>query len=267
MKKRALSLLLALVLLMGLFPTGALAAGTTVAEYLSGLPLTADPGTGTTAWTVSGDMLRSGNQRKPYSSSTLKLTFTEDTQFSFEYKVSCEAKYDYFTINNGEKESGDLDWQLWSNEVQAGETVTFVYRKDSSGDKYDDCVYLRNFSCGEGVTVTFHHGDETATQTIYGAGAGLKANTFIKDHAVFVGWSTAEGGAVEYVDGAFIVPENAMDLYAVWADAFEVTFADGSQVTTQNVPENGTLDRVPAASGKVGYIFVGWFAEIGRAHV
>lgn len=258
MKKRVLSLLLTLVLVLGLLPAGAFAADNAVAEYLSGLPLTADPGTGTTAWTVSGDMLKSGNKGKAYSSSTLKLTFTEDTQFSFEYKVSCEDKYDYFTINDGEKESGDLDWKTWSGEVQTGDTVTLVYKKDSSGDKYDDCVYLRNFSCGEGVTLTFHNGEETAAQTIYGAGAALRANTFTKDHAVFAGWSATVDGTVDYADGAFVSPTEPMDLYAVWTDAFVVTFVDGSKTTTQNVPENGTLDSLPTATGKTGYTFGGW---------
>lgn len=259
MKKRVLSLLLTLLLVLGLLPAGAFAAGTTVEEYCSGLPLTAEPGTGTTAWTVSGDMLKSGNKGKAYSSSTLKLTFTEDTQFSFEYKVSCEDKYDYFTINDGEKESGNLDWKIWSGEVQTGETVTLVYKKDSSGDKYDDCVYLRNFSCGEGVTVTFHSGDETTTQTIYGTGGALKANTFTKDHAVFAGWSATVDGTVDYDDGAFVSPKESMDLYAVWVDAFVVTFVDGSKTAMQNVPENGTLDSLPTALGKTGYTFVGWF--------
>ena len=38
---------------------------------------------------------------KNRSSSTLTLTFTEDTHLSFEYKVSSEAKYDKCTITLG----------------------------------------------------------------------------------------------------------------------------------------------------------------------
>ena len=46
-----------------------------------------------------------------------------------------------------------------------------LYKKDSSGDKFDDCVYLRNFSAGEALVVTFHANngtEDTATQKIFG---------------------------------------------------------------------------------------------------
>lgn len=260
-KTRALSLLLALVMILGLSPGTARATGGTAADYFEGFPLVADPGTGTTQWTVSGGMLQSGNKGKANSSSTLKLTFTQDTHISFEYKVSCEKKYDYFTINGGSQESGNLDWQLFSKEVQNGEILTIVYKKDSSGDKYDDRVYLRNFSCGEGVTVTFHNGDETATQTVYGGAGTLKANPFVKDHAVFTGWATAEGGEVAYTDGARIEVTGALDLYAVWAAAYVVTFRDGTKTTTQNIIQGGKLDNLPVAAGKNGYTFDGWFHD------
>lgn len=260
-KNKVLSLLLALAMVLGLSPGITWAAGSTVTDYFEGFPLTADPGTGTTLWTVSGDTLKSGNKGKAYSSSTLKLTFTEDTQISFEYKVSCEEKYDFFTINNGEKESGALDWQTFSKEVRKGETLTAVYKKDGSGDGNDDCVYLRNFSCGEGVTITFHNGEETVSQTIYGGKGLLKANTFTSDHAVFAGWATEENGTVVYTDGASIEATKAINLFAVWADAWVVTFEDNGKPVAQNVIRGGTLDSLPKASGKTGYTFDGWFSE------
>ena len=49
MKKRMLSMLLALIMVLGLIPVNAFAAGKTVSQYFDGLPVTADPGTGTTA--------------------------------------------------------------------------------------------------------------------------------------------------------------------------------------------------------------------------
>lgn len=52
MKKRVLSMLLALIMVLGLIPVNAFAAGKTVSQYFDGLPVTADPGTGTTAWKV-----------------------------------------------------------------------------------------------------------------------------------------------------------------------------------------------------------------------
>ena len=45
-------MLLALIMVLGLIPVNAFAAGKTVSQYFDGLPVTADPGTGTTAWKV-----------------------------------------------------------------------------------------------------------------------------------------------------------------------------------------------------------------------
>lgn len=120
MKKRVLSMLLALIMILGLIPVNAFAAGKTVSQYFDGLPVTADPGTGTTAWKVGTkdgqEVLLSGSAGKSYSTSTLTLTFTEDSHLSFAYKVSSEAKYDKCTIKLGstilvDGESGEQDWK------------------------------------------------------------------------------------------------------------------------------------------------------------
>lgn len=105
MKKRLLSMVLTVIMLVSLIPTSVFAAKKSVDDYFDGLPIAADPGPGTTAWKVSTkdgeEVLMSGNAGKNRSSSTLTLTFTEDTHLSFEYKVSSEAKYDKCTITLG----------------------------------------------------------------------------------------------------------------------------------------------------------------------
>lgn len=96
MKKRLLSMVLTGIMLVSLIPTSVFAAKKSVDDYFDGLPIAADPGAGTTAWKVSTkdgeEVLMSGNAGKNRSSSTLTLTFTEDTHLTFEYKVSSEAK-------------------------------------------------------------------------------------------------------------------------------------------------------------------------------
>ena len=88
MKKRLLSMVLTVIMLVSLIPTSVFAAKKSVDDYFDGLPIAADPGTGTTAWKVSTkdgeEVLMSGNAGKNYSSSTLTLTFTEDTHLSFD---------------------------------------------------------------------------------------------------------------------------------------------------------------------------------------
>ena len=85
-----------------------------------------------------------------------------------------------------------------------------VYKKDSSTDKTDDCVYLRNFSAGEALVVTFHANngtEDTAQQKVYGGKAALKANTFTCENKIFAGWAAAADGEVLYHDGARITTE------------------------------------------------------------
>lgn len=268
MKKRVISLLLALVLALSLLPTAAFAATKTLSEYFNGKPISANGGTGTTAWKVSGDMLVSGNKGKNYSTSTLTLTFTADTAISFEYRVSSEEKYDKCTITLGSTTianaiSGDGDWTGYTGTAKNGDQLVVTYKKDSSGDKHDDCVYLRNFTCGTPVVVTFHANGGTGadyTQNIYGGKGTLKANTFTSSGKVFAGWATSAGGEVVYDDGAEITVENDTDLYAVWGDAYTVTFDNGGVRSTASVAQNTAIGtKIPADPKKTGYIFAGWF--------
>ena len=153
-----------------------LAATPTVAEYLADLPLTADLGsaTSTVKWTtlsLDGEtVLTSGNKGKASASSTLTLTTTADTHLTFQYKVSTEANYDKFTITHNSTTvvngvSGLVDWTLVELDVATGDTLTFTYKKDSSGDKNDDRVYLHNFTVGAGIPITFHAHVPTTPRT------------------------------------------------------------------------------------------------------
>lgn len=271
MKKRALSLLMAFIMVVGLLPTTAWAARKTLSEYFNGMPISANGGTGTTAWKVSGDMLMSGNAGKSYSTSTLTLTFTADTAVSFEYKVSSEENCDKCTITLGDTTivkdlSGNGDWTGYTGTANTGDRLIVTYKKDSGGDKNDDCVYLRNFTCGTPVVVTLHANngtDETSTQNIYGGKGTLAANRFTNPNKVFAGWATAENGTVVYPDGAEITAKNNIDLYAVWGDAYTVTFDYNDGKTgnaTVDVAQNTAIDtKIPAEPTKKGYTFEGWF--------
>ena len=175
MKKRIISLLLALVMLLSLMPVSALAATPSIYDYFKDLPVSVNPDAGSKVWkttTLNGETVAvSGIKGKSYVTSTLTLTFTEDSHLSFEYKVSSEANYDTCTIKLGTStlvngESGDQDWKGLEVDAKRGDKLTVEYSKDSSGDRYDDCVYLRNFSAGAALVVTFHNGDDTYTQNI-----------------------------------------------------------------------------------------------------
>ena len=276
MKKRILSMLLALIMALSLVPVTAFAAAT-LEGYFDGLPVIAEtepgaPGS-TNKWKVTTldgeDVLISGNAGKSSSSSTLQLTFTSDVHMTFEYKVSSEIRYDKCTITLGSTtlvngESGDQSWKPLEIDAKSGDVLQVVYKKDSSTDKNDDCVYLRNFSAGTPLLVTLHANngtDDTVQQKIYGGKGTLPANAFTCDGKVFVGWAASAGGEVLYQDGAAVTLEADLDLYAVWADAYTVTFDNDGSTTEVLVPQSSAIgSRLPAAPAKRGYTFGGWFS-------
>ena len=278
MKKRVISLLLALVLAVSLLPTAAWAARKTFETYFNevGLPATATNSTNYSGkWKVTtkdgGEVLKSGALNG--STASFTLTFTEDTHLSFEYKVSSGSNYNYFSLSQndteltaeGSKYGNNVDWTLYTLDVQKNDILKFGYKKTANyvANELDDCVYLRNFTCGTPVVVTFHANGGTGddyTQNIYGGKGTLKANKFTKSGKVFAGWSTEAGGTVVYDDGAEITVENDTDLYAVWGDAYTVTFDNGGVRSTANVAQNTAIGtKIPADPTKKGYTFAGWF--------
>ena len=278
MKKRLLSLLLALAMVFSLMPAALAADKPSFQSFFESVPANAEtePGSpnSTNKWKVAsldGDyVLKSGGAGKSRARSTLQLTFTADAELTFEYKVSSEPNYDYFTITydgaEKVKESGDLGWKTYTLSAESGKVLTLTYTKDSSGDESDDCVYVRNFTAGKATVVTFHAnggvGDDY-TQNFYGQ-AALKRNAFTKADGVFAGWATTPDGEVAYTDGAKLNPTEAMDLYAVWTPAYTVTFAynDGTTADTTVAIACGTAigaGAIPQPT-RTGYTFGGWFA-------
>ena len=278
MKKRLLSLLLVLAMVFSLMPAALAADKPSFQSFFESVPANAEtePGSpnSTNKWKVAsldGDyVLKSGGAGKSRARSTLQLTFTADAELTFEYKVSSEPNYDYFTITydgaEKVKESGDLGWKTYTLSAESGKVLTLTYAKDSSGDKSDDCVYVSNFTAGKATVVTFHAnggvGDDY-TQNFYGQ-AALKRNAFTKADGVFAGWETTPDGEVAYTDGAKLNPTEAMDLYAVWTPAYTVTFAynDGTTADTTVAIACDTAigaGAIPQPT-RTGYTFGGWFA-------
>lgn len=239
--------------------------------YFADLPLTAkeQDGASNLQWSVKNGIVTSPSGFKSAPRS-LTLTATADTHLTFQYKVSTEANYDKFTLTHNSTTvvngvSGLVDWTLVELDVKAGDTLTFKYAKDGSGDQNDDRVYLRSFTAGAGIPITFHANGGTGedyTQNIYGGKGTLKANTFTCDGKVFIGWATSAEGNVVYADQASVTDvTEAMELYARWADAFTVTFDNNGKTSTVQIPTNDVIGsaRIPSEGTKKGYLFGGWF--------
>lgn len=273
-RNRILSLLLTLAMTASLLPGTALAAAPTFEDFFDGVPATASQPSGTSSfqWKVvelddgSGYALRSSTSTYQYSARAITLTFQESVQLSFAYRISStkasnylQIKYDGKDLTSSDKASfsGEIDWRTYVLQVEAGKTLEIgLYR--NNGSNSGECVWLRNFSAGDPFTVTFHDGNNTDTQSIFGSGT-LKVNPFTKDRAVFKGWAVEESGQVVYADGASITLEADMDLYAVWADAYVVTFDNSGAWTQVNVERDTAIGSLfPAPPTRTGYIFNGW---------
>ena len=141
-----------------------------------------------------GYVLKSTNEKKGNTTSSLTLTFAKAAQLTFDCKTDSEKNYDGLRvdINNqqgnqfgstGGGYSGEKqDWKEFSIAVNAGDKVTVNYRKDSSGDKGQDCIWLRNFRTEVLPTVRFDVKDAAgtaidATVTLKKGYTGLTAGT------------------------------------------------------------------------------------------
>ena len=93
-------------------------------------------------------VLKSNSAKQSSSTVTATITIKEGVSpsiLSFDYKVSSESGSDGLIINNNRLISGHGDWTTYEQQVKVGDTVTLTYKKDYSLDRYDDCVYFRNF--------------------------------------------------------------------------------------------------------------------------
>ncbi len=105
---------------------------------------------GTYVFVQDGTKWTSNNQGKKSSTATSTWTIevTENTDYSFTYKVSSEQSYDKLTIKLdnitvANAISGAGDEITYTAALTAGvHTLTASYVKDSSGDKNDDCGYI-----------------------------------------------------------------------------------------------------------------------------
>lgn len=269
MKKRLTALLLVIVMVIGIMPVGVFAGS--VDDFFAGLPLTVKNSSGDSAWKTAeydgDDVLVSGIYGASSGTSTIELTAEEDMSLSFSYKVSSEAGYAIFTATLGAEElvkkSGNLEWASFECEMDKGDVLVLKYKKNYAISKFDDCVYIKNLKTAPAVTVTFralNGTPETATQKLYGGKGTLRANTFKYSSHVFDGWLRAADATIyedeEYVTGF----DSDVVLDAMWADAWNVTFKNGSDEYIVPVRKGETVDEseLPAAPSKKGYNFAGW---------
>ena len=132
-------------------------------------------------------------------------------------------------------------------ELEAGDTLQLAYKKDSSTNGGEDCVYLKNFTVTLPNKVIFHANngtDATSEQGVFGT-ADLTKNAFTYAGYRFDGWAETAGGAVKYADGASITLNGAdVNLYAVWTKVWTVTFPKMPAGAAITVKQGETIQPV-----------------------
>lgn len=222
-----------------------------------------------------GYVLKSTNEKKGNTTSSLTLTFAKAAQLTFDCKTDSENNYDGLRVDindqtgsqfgstggySGEKQ----DWKEFSIAVNAGDKVTVNYRKDRSGDKGQDCIWLRNFRAEVLPTVRFDVKDAAgtaidATVTLKKGYTGLTAGTD-GSYALTVGEKytyTVEKKGYEKVTQEFTAQEgnNTITVTLVKLPVITLQFTpDDAAVTLKQ--GNTTVYKESAASstGKNVYI-------------
>ena len=110
---------------------------------------------------LGAECLKSNIERKKNMSATVQIDFSEldrAYELSFDYILSAEgSSYDYIKINNEQiGTTNHTEWKTYVLQVKKGDKVEITYRKDSSGDKLDDCIYLKDFRLKNIPQVTFN---------------------------------------------------------------------------------------------------------------
>lgn len=210
---------------------------------------------------VQDGVLRSSNAGQGNSDAAITFTFKKTAKLSFAYKASCEGGYgtswwDYLDIRvkkagassyTSIKQDGSktvTEFTDYAVELEAGDTLQLAYKKDSSTNGGEDCVYLKNFTVTLPNKVIFHANngtDATSEQGVFGT-ADLTKNTFIYEGYRFDGWAETAGGTVKYADGASITLNGAdVNLYAVWTKVWTVTFPNMPKGTVITVKQGETV--------------------------
>ena len=213
---------------------------------------------------VQDGVLKSSNAGVNNSDAAITFTFKKTAKLSFAYKASCEGGYgtswwDYLDIRvkkagaasyTSNKQDGSktvTEFTDYAVELEAGDTLQLAYKKDSSTNGGEDCVYLKNFTVTLPNKVIFHANngtDATSEQGVFGT-ADLTKNTFTYAGYRFDGWAETAGGAVKYADGASITLNGKdVDLYAVWTKVWTVMFPNMPKDAAITVKQGETVQPV-----------------------
>ena len=109
-------------------------------------------------------------------------------------------------------------------------------------------IQLYRLSAAEApaITITYHNGSETYTQTVNsGEATNLTPCTFTRSGYEFYGWNTdVNGDGLYYEDCANVTLEVNIDLYAQWDKLYTVTLQQEGSGTVEITPTEATEETI-----------------------
>lgn len=174
------------------------------------------------------------------------VTVTEGNDITFTitpdkgYKISD-------VIVDGESIGSEESYTFES--VKEAHTIEAVFEKKSDGGSSSGGSSYSLSS--EAYYVRYHDGDDLVKDGKYGEGERVTVKGDVFDALLgkaLAGWSTEEGGKVEYVPGdTFRMPDKSVNLYAVWEDETQIHNAYISGYPDGTVGPDKTITRAEAA--------------------
>ena len=133
--------------------------------------------------------------------------------------------------------------------VKEAHTIEAVFEKKSDGGSSSGGSSYSLSS--EAYYVRYHDDDDLVKDGKYGEGERVTVKGDVFDAPLgkaLAGWSTEEGGKVEYVPGdTFRMPDKSVNLYAVWEDETQIHNAYISGYPDGTVGPDKTITRAEAA--------------------
>ena len=206
-------------------------------------------------------ILQSNNKGKGSLSAAMKITAKTAQKLSFSYKVSTEQNYDKFLIllNGTEeiKKSGEIDWTDYNIKLSANDSVVLKYTKDSSGNRNDDTVYLKDFSAENLYKLTFA-GAPAGTTFVVKQGETVIEAEADRSYLLANGSYTYTASAFGYEDanGSFTVTEGdvsetvSMKKTAAYMVTFKITKPSGITAKAAVVVKSGNTIIAAEEDGK-----------------
>ena len=229
-------------------------------------------------WDSEGGYYQSANGGADSSVASMTVTAYAPGTVSLEWWISSEsAKYDYIRIylnseNTGVEGGGtsDTSWHEFTCEMNSGDVLWIMYRKDSSGDNGEDCLRVRGLSFAAlDMSVVGDYTGTEGTVSLDGRGSitlatpeAVMSGTYneVSDGTYDVFFE--EGGvAVSHYTLVIDVDAKTYTLTPVTAAViFEMNGHGEAPVIEGTVYQNIAID-LPAPETVSGYLFLGWSLE------